>query len=146
MSSVATILEPSGCLWNPLERVPGVPSVSLTYFSVIQCGYIRKHRNSCPIRHISFFSLGTEGSSPRGFQAPSVELRGCHGTLKHPQIRSLHSMDGSCIFLYTRDFMKKVPTATCALRFRQIVSIERVYTPRTFFMKSAVCKTSMIFL
>ena len=32
MSSVATILEPSGCLWNPLERVPGVPSVSLTYF------------------------------------------------------------------------------------------------------------------
>ena len=34
--------------------------------------------------------------------------------------------------------MKKVPTATCALRDRQIVSIERVYTPITSYMKSAV--------
>ena len=32
------------------------------------------------------------------------------------------------------DFMKKVTTATCALRDRWIVSIERVYTPRTFYM------------
>ena len=35
--------------------------------------------------------------------------------------------------LCTGDFMKKVPTATCALRDRYIVSIEGVYTPRTFF-------------
>ena len=36
--------------------------------------------------------------------------------------------------------MKKVPTATCALRDRWMVSIEWVYTPGTFFffMKSAV--------
>ena len=37
-----------------------------------------------------------------------------------------------------RDFMKMVPTATCALRDRQIISLERVYTPSTFYMKSAV--------
>ena len=36
--------------------------------------------------------------------------------------------------------MKKVPTATCAFRDRWIVSIERVYTQRTFYMKSAVLK------
>ena len=35
--------------------------------------------------------------------------------------------------------MKKVPTATFSLRDRYIVSIERVYTPSTFYMKSAVC-------
>jgi len=35
--------------------------------------------------------------------------------------------------------MKKVPTATCVLGDRYIVSIERVYTPSTFYMKSAVC-------
>ena len=35
--------------------------------------------------------------------------------------------------LNTGDFMKKVPTATCALRDKYIVSIERVYTPSTFF-------------
>ena len=40
----------------------------------------------------------------------------------------------------TGDFMKKVPTATCALRDRYIVSIERVYTPSTFYIKSAVHK------
>ena len=40
----------------------------------------------------------------------------------------------------TGDFMKKVPTATCALRDRYIVSIERVYTLSTFYMKSAVDK------
>ena len=42
----------------------------------------------------------------------------------------------------TGDFMKKVPTATCALIDRQIqiVSIERVYTPSTFYMKSAVAE------
>ena len=40
----------------------------------------------------------------------------------------------------TGDFMKNVPTATCALRDRQIVSIELVYTPSTFYMKSAVVK------
>ena len=34
--------------------------------------------------------------------------------------------------------MKKVLTATCALRDRYIVSIERLYTPSTFYMKSAV--------
>ena len=34
--------------------------------------------------------------------------------------------------------MKKVPTATSALRDRYIVSIERVYTPSTFYMKSSV--------
>ena len=39
---------------------------------------------------------------------------------------------------YTGDFMKKVPKATFALRDRQIVSIERVYTPSTFYMKTAV--------
>ena len=38
----------------------------------------------------------------------------------------------------TGDFIKKVLTATCALRDRQIVSIERVYTSSTFYMKSAV--------
>ena len=36
--------------------------------------------------------------------------------------------------------MKKVPTATCALRGRKIVSIEQVYTPSTFYMKSAVAQ------
>ena len=34
--------------------------------------------------------------------------------------------------------MKRVPTATSALRDRKIVSIERVYTPSTLYMKSAV--------
>ena len=34
--------------------------------------------------------------------------------------------------------MKKVPTATCALKDRKIVSIERVYTPSNFYMKSVV--------
>ena len=34
--------------------------------------------------------------------------------------------------------MKKVLRATCALRDRYIVSIERVYTPSTFYVKSAV--------
>jgi hypothetical protein len=38
----------------------------------------------------------------------------------------------------TGDLEKKVPTATCVLRDRYIVSIERVYTPSTFYMKSAV--------
>ena len=38
----------------------------------------------------------------------------------------------------TGDFMKKVPTATCALRNRKVVSVERVYTPSTFYIKSAV--------
>ena len=33
---------------------------------------------------------------------------------------------------------KKGPIATCALRDRWIDSIERVYTPSTFYMKSAV--------
>ena len=42
------------------------------------------------------------------------------------------------LFLTTGDFMKKVPTATCALRYRQKVYIERVYTPSTYYMKSAV--------
>ena len=46
-------------------------------------------------------------------------------------------------FLYTGNFMKKVPTATCALRDRQIVSIERVYTPSTFYMKFAVYEYSV---
>ena len=37
------------------------------------------------------------------------------------------------------EFMKKVAPATCALRDRQIVSIEqRVYTPSTFYMKPVV--------
>ena len=40
----------------------------------------------------------------------------------------------------TGDFMKKVPSATCALRDRWIVSIEQVYTTSTFYMKSAVSK------
>ena len=34
--------------------------------------------------------------------------------------------------------MRKVPTATCALRDRYIVAIEGVYTPSTFYRKSAV--------
>ena len=38
----------------------------------------------------------------------------------------------------TGDFMKKIPTATCALRDRYIVSIERVFTTSTFYMKSTV--------
>ena len=37
--------------------------------------------------------------------------------------------------------MEKVPTATCALRDRYIVSIERVYTPSAFYMKLAVSKS-----
>ena len=40
--------------------------------------------------------------------------------------------------------MKKVLLATWALRDRSIVSIELVYTPSTFFMKSAVAKTVKI--
>ena len=40
--------------------------------------------------------------------------------------------------LATGDFMKKVPTATFVLRDRYIVSLELVYTPNTFYMKSAV--------
>ena len=39
----------------------------------------------------------------------------------------------------TADFIKKVPTATCALKDRWIVSIEQVYSPSTFYMKLAVC-------
>ena len=39
---------------------------------------------------------------------------------------------------HTGNFMKNVPTATCALMDRLIVSIERVSTPSTFYMKSAV--------
>ena len=33
------------------------------------------------------FQRVPEGSNPRGFQAPSVKLRGFHGTLEPPQIR-----------------------------------------------------------
>ena len=40
--------------------------------------------------------------------------------------------------LTTGDFMKKVPTAASALRDRKIASIERVYTPSTFYKKSDV--------
>ena len=40
--------------------------------------------------------------------------------------------------------MKKVPTATCALSNRYIVSIEWVYTPSTFNMKSVVYKEIII--
>ena len=38
--------------------------------------------------------------------------------------------------LCTRHYMKKLPVCPSD---RQIVSIERVYTPSTFYMKSAVC-------
>ena len=47
--------------------------------------------------------------------------------------------------LTTGDFMKKVLPATCALRDRWIVSIEQVYTPSTFYMKSAVAKHILLF-
>ena len=40
----------------------------------------------------------------------------------------------------TGDFMKNVPTANCALRDGQIVSIEGVYTPSTFYIKSVVAE------
>ena len=50
------------------------------------------------------------------------------------------------IHLSTGDFMKKVPTATCALRDRWIVSIERVYTPTSFYMESAVSTYISIYL
>ena len=42
---------------------------------------------------------------------------------------------------YTGDFMKKVPQLPVCNRDRQIVYIERVYTPSTFYMKSSVCKS-----
>jgi len=38
----------------------------------------------------------------------------------------------------TGDFMKKVPQLPVWARDRQIVSIDRVYTPSTFYMKSSV--------
>ena len=44
----------------------------------------------------------------------------------------------------TGDFMKKVPTATCALRDRKIDFIERVYTSSTFYMKSAVYEDQLM--
>ena len=47
-------------------------------------------------------------------------------------------------YIHTGDFMKKVLTTTCALKDRYIVSIERVYTPSTFYMKSAVCEKGPI--
>ena len=40
----------------------------------------------------------------------------------------------------TGDFMKKVPQLPVCTRDRQIVSIERVYAPSTFYMKSSVDK------
>ena len=46
----------------------------------------------------------------------------------HSPTRSLGPAD-------TGDFMKKIPTATCALRDS---SIEQVYNPSTFYLKSAV--------
>ena len=46
----------------------------------------------------------------------------------------------SLVHTCTGNFMKKVPTATCALGDRWIVSIERVYAPSTFNMKSAVAE------
>ena len=46
----------------------------------------------------------------------------------------------------TGDFLKKVPSsATWALRDRQIAFIERVYTVRTFYVKSAVVLESMAY-
>ena len=42
----------------------------------------------------------------------------------------------------TGNFKKKLPTATCKLRDRWIVSIERVYTPSTFYTKSDVVYAS----
>ena len=53
--SLRRILEPSGCFWGHLERVPEgsrVPSVSLTYISVRQIWiYIFGTKYTCPIRH-----------------------------------------------------------------------------------------------
>ena len=42
--------------------------------------------------------------------------------------------------------MKKVPTATCALMDRNIVSIERVKTPSTFYVKSSLSKSAQRFV
>ena len=58
---------PSGCFWNPLERVPGVPSVSLIYNSVTQeiffywgRGVVTDLNNS---RDIFYFSPGAQRDS-----------------------------------------------------------------------------------
>ena len=61
----------------------------------------------------------------------------------HPSVYlSIHPYLSIHLYLYrclaTGDFIKKVLTATCGLRDRQIVSIEQVYTPSTFYMKPAV--------
>ena len=57
----------------------------------------------------------------------------------HPSVVSAKApSENRSVRFSTGDVMKKVPTATCALRDRLIVSIERVYTPNTFYMESAV--------
>ena len=43
----------------------------------------------------------------------------------------------------TGDFIKKLPEANYALRNRLIISIERVYTSSTFYMKSALAQMVM---
>ena len=52
-------------------------------------------------------------------------------------MESIHLTHGK-LLLHTGDFMKKVPQLPDCTRDRYIVSIERVYTPNTFYMKSAV--------
>ena len=51
--------------------------------------------------------------------------------------RDTHSHTHTRLF-DTGDFMKRYTQLPCALRDRQIVSIERVYTLSTFYIKSAV--------
>ena len=61
-----------------------------------------------------------------------------------PKIKILYQLETLflhiiiCLLFITGYFMKKVLLATWALRDRQIVVIECVYTESTFFMKSAV--------
>ena len=94
-------------LWRGFKRVPGVPSVCLTYISVIQevfyltgTGGSETDLNKKQV--IFLFLLGPRGFQvrrvpgtlcPRGFQAPSVELRGFHWTLEPCHIRP-------CVWVY----------------------------------------------
>ena len=97
--------------WNPLDyRVSLNLTVQLDFGKVLWNGlnFIQEFfLTGLGEVFFSYFSWGPEGSRwfqvkgvpgtlwPRGFQAPSVELKGFHGTLEPSQIRPWQSNNGS---------------------------------------------------
>ena len=97
--------------WNPLDyRVSLNLTVQLDFGKVLWNGlnFIQEFfLTGLGEVYFSYFSWGPEGSRwfqvkgvpgtlwPRGFQAPSVELKGFHGTLEPSQIRPWQSNNGS---------------------------------------------------